>query len=107
MTTLTHVTEWGLGLCAGMLEDEDWLPSEGEASRLREVGLRPDTVACDGLPSDGAIGGGPHSPTVDGGDVFTLRHCLRGIPTCPACAVLRDAALEGRLPERKDAAHGE
>lgn len=45
--------------------------------------------ACEGRAIDAgevACGG---SPTVD------------RIPTCPRCAVLRDEALEGRLPNRE------
>ena len=69
----THVTEWGLVACSGMSAEE------GERS-----GMRCMTVAC-GAP----FYGDSHvvvAPTT--------------IPTCPRCAVLRDEALEGRLPVR-------
>lgn len=74
---LTHVTEIGLGSVMGM-----------DAMRMAAHGLRPMTVACTGLAiSD--LGWG--RCVFAGGDI---------IPTCPRCAVLRDEALEGRLPKR-------
>lgn len=77
---LTHVTERGLErLLFG-------------ASRTATMQL---VRTCDGLgifEDEVATGG---SPMAD------------GLPTCPVCAVMRDAALEGRLLERKDASHGE
>ena len=71
----THVTEFGLGLCAGLSMQE------GE-----RAGMRFMTVAC-GAP----FYGDSHvvvAPTT--------------VPTCPRCAVMRDEALEGRLPKRKE-----
>lgn len=34
------------------------------------------------------------------GDTILTLHTPAKVPTCPRCAVLRDAALEGRLPVR-------
>jgi len=72
----THVTEWELGFCAGLLD----------SAACEAVGLRWLTVACSGDDSVAM-------------DAITFE-----VPTCPRCAVLRDEALEGKLPKRKDAA---
>jgi len=87
----THVTEFGLGVCAGV-------PS----GLMRESGLRPDTRACGdiGQPFDGSGGLARYIGVDQCGDtILTIRTPL-AVPTCPRCAVLRDEALEGRLPAR-------
>jgi hypothetical protein len=33
-------------------------------------------------------------------DVIRAGYTMSSVPTCPRCAVLRDAALEGVLPKR-------
>lgn len=71
----THVTEWGLVACSGMSAEE------GERS-----GMRCMTVACG-------------APLLDEAEVVVA---VITVPTCPRCAVLRDEALEGRLPQRKE-----
>jgi hypothetical protein len=86
LRSLTHVTEWGLAICAGVL-DLRW--TVGEAARLGALGIREDTVACDESEvTDGRfINGGE-------GDVVLTIRTRTVIPTCPRCAVLRDEALE-------------
>ena len=79
----THVTEYGLGLCAGLSDSEAML----------DAGLHPSTVACTG------IGMAPQWAT---GQVIFGGHAPNTVPTCPRCAVMRDEALEGRLPKRKE-----
>jgi hypothetical protein len=83
---ITHITEWGLATCAGVL-DMRW--PVGEAARLGALGLRYDTVACDESPvSEGRfINGGE-------GDVVLTIRARKVVPTCPRCSVLRDEALE-------------
>lgn len=90
----THVTEWGLYLLAtspstrvvGGL-------SEALIAEMEAAGFNAACVAC---TSDAlAVGDGP---AIGYHDILTT------VPTCPRCAVLRDEALEGRLPKRKDAA---
>lgn len=66
---------WGLVSCAKMRLDD-----------AVAAGLLPGVVACSGEP---ARKNDDH-----------LVFAGNTIPTCPRCAVLRDAALEGRLPER-------
>lgn len=96
-----HVTEWGLGLCWAWATGVTIPPVTTEsgayrATRDREAwfarhGLRPDTVACTG------------SQRVEGAwfeHVIASITAVSTVPTCQRCAVLRDAALEGRLPER-------
>ena len=75
-----HVTEWALGECVFGTSDEQ---------SIDRAGFRWATVACDGSNS---------VPRVDcvGFDEGVREVIL----TCPRCAVLRDAALEGRLPQR-------
>ena len=82
----THVTEFGLGLCAGVAPIAGWYRNGGA---LKRAGLRPDTRACDGAEK------------VLGYDAMPTIHALTQVPTCPRCAVLRDEALEGRLPKRE------
>ena len=76
----THVTELGLGSAAGL-----------SALEMAECGLRSMTLACSGRSADEARG-------------CVLVFAVDTIPTCPRCAVLRDEALEGRLPARKSPA---
>jgi hypothetical protein len=72
---MTHVTEWGLGrLVLG----------RSSPKTMREWKLRADTRACDGVKVKPR-----HYLSVS---------VLQRLPTCPRCAVLRDEALEGRLP---------
>ena len=80
----THVTEWGLGRI---------VLGRSSPKTMREWKLRPDTRACDGVRVK------PRSY----GDrtVILSATAERRIPTCPRCAVLRDEALEGRLPKRE------
>lgn len=68
----THVTEWGLASCAGLSMES------GE-----RAGMRFMTVAC-------------------GTSLFGINDIVvfDTAPTCPRCAVMRDEALEGRLPTR-------
>ena len=83
--SLTHVTEWGLGrLVLG----------RSSPKTMREWKLRPDTRACDGVRVK------PRSY----GDrtVILSATAERRVPTCPRCAVLRDEALEGRLPRTEE-----
>jgi hypothetical protein len=89
---MTHVTEWGLGLCAGIVDFHEPAPPEGRTSTLLDVGLRPDTLACTGEKFTDA--------DVDEGRIQRILSAFanKKIPTCPRCAVLRDEALEGRLP---------
>jgi len=79
----THVTEFGLGLCAGIV------PTDGRYANMRARGLRADTRACD-----------ESEVKVPGRDALLTVVTPTTIPTCPRCAVLRDEALEGRLPAR-------
>lgn len=86
---LTHVTEIGLGLCAGLIARELWHANVDARKALRAHGLRPDTRACDGR----------RVVTPEADAVLSIVTPTT-IPTCPRCAVLRDEALEGRLPKR-------
>lgn len=86
----THVTEFGLGLCAGIVPTVGWHANVPARAVLRERGLRPDTRACDGAEVE-----------VPGNDAMLTVSTPRAVPTCPRCAVLRDEALEGRLPKRE------
>lgn len=90
-THVTHVTEFGLGLCAGLL-----------SGRLLESGLRPDARACGdiGQPFDGSGGSVRYIGIDQCGDTILTIRAPHTVPTCPRCAVLRDEALEGRLPKR-------
>lgn len=89
----THVTEWGLYLLATRPPTD---PPEGlsfrsndEMERAERAGFKAGVSGC------GAESGG--------NDV--AYHVIRTtIPTCPRCAVLRDEALEGKLPPRKSPA---
>jgi len=79
---MTHVTEWGLGrLVLG----------RSSPKTMREWELRADVRACDGVKLKDRF---RSATTILSGLV------LRRLPTCPRCAVLRDEALEGRLPAR-------
>lgn len=79
----THVTEWGLGrLVLG----------RSSPKTMREWKLRPDTRACDGVKVK--------SRSYEDRTVILSATAERRVPTCPRCAVLRDEALEGRLPAR-------
>lgn len=97
-TAVKHVTEWGIGLCWAQANGLKIPPVTTDndahrATRDREVwfserGLRPDTIACTG------------SQRVEGAwfeRVYASVSAPVVVPTCPHCAVLRDAALEGRL----------
>lgn len=57
---------------------------------LRAHGLRPDTRACD----QGEV-------EMPGHDAILTSLTPSRVPTCPRCAVMRDEALEGRLPKRE------
>jgi hypothetical protein len=85
----THVTEFGLGLCAGVT-NRPGLPFGRMV--LEAQGLRPDRIACNGARWE--------DPEPEGQQVIPSVQCRSRVPTCPRCAVLRDAALEGRLPQR-------
>ncbi len=86
---VTHVTETGLAICANRLFPRGASRSRAAVrSRMRRLGLRVDTVACDGTPSGGRYAR----------DVIMSAFTASKVPTCPRCAVLRDAALEGKLP---------
>lgn len=98
-TVVKHLTEWGLGLCFAKVTGQVVPVIEGgdfgalDASRRHDWflshGLRADTVACDGRQrTEGAWFE----------QVYPSASALATVPTCPRCAVLRDAALEGRLP---------
>ena len=76
MSAVTHVTEYGLAACAGL-----GFGREGTS------GMRVCTIACD--ESD-----------IAGKEYIAASGVPVVIPTCPRCAVLRDEALEGRLPKR-------
>lgn len=96
----THVTEWGLADCAGVL-----LPPgrsrlyRNVRARMKRLGLHRDVVACDGSSSAGRLRWNI-GIIVDDGDVILTKHAIATVPSCPRCAVLRDEALEGRLPKR-------
>ena len=80
----THVTEWGLYLLATRPSD----PLEGLSGLLidemERAGFRASVSGC-GSESAASVS----------------YHAIRTtVPTCPRCAVLRDEALEGRLPKR-------
>lgn len=98
--SVTHVTEFGLAHCAGVL----WPPGRSTTrgamlARMKRLGLRRDTVACDGTYAGGRYRAKAGNDWV-GGDVIMSASTPDTIPTCPRCAVLRDEALEGRLPKR-------
>ena len=78
----THVTEWGLGVCTGL-----------QIPIHKSTGLRMDTVACMGMELCNTDLSYPS-------DVLFSEDAAVQVPTCPRCAVLRDEALEGRLPKR-------
>lgn len=86
----THVTEYGLGLCAGIVPTAGWYGNVEARTALMARGLRADTRACDGAEVE-----------VQGHDAMLTVSTPVRVPTCPRCAVLRDEALEGRLPERE------
>lgn len=97
--SVTHVTEWGLADCAGRLRPIGRsLTRAAMMARMKRLGLRRDTVACDGT----AVAGRFRAKAGEwvGGDVILSANTTSTIPTCPRCAVLRDEALEGRLPKR-------
>jgi len=89
----THVTEFGLGLCAGVVPTAGWYGNIMAREALRARGLRADTRACDGAEVE-----------LPGHDAMLTANTPFRVPTCPRCAVLRDEALEGRLPARKSPA---
>jgi len=59
-------------------------------------------VACDGTPAGGRYFVNLYSTPK--GDVLLSASTPRLVPTCPRCAVLRDEALEGRLPKNPETA---
>lgn len=79
----THVTEWGLGRI---------VLGKSSPKTMREWKLRPDTRACDGVKVK--------SRNYGDRTVILSVSTERRVPTCPRCAVMRDEALEGRLPTR-------
>ena len=88
--SVTHATEFGLGFCARVNGEARGGPKA--TARFKAAGLRGDTRACDGSPA---------VYNHDRGDWCHLSITLHDkVPTCPRCAVLRDEALEGRLPVR-------
>jgi hypothetical protein len=93
---VTHVTEYGLAGCARKLHPPGRSKSsKAVRARMQRIGIRRDTVACDGSPA----GGRYRAALIDvKGDVILSAYAMQVMPTCPRCAVLRDAALEGRLP---------
>lgn len=100
MSAVTHVTEWGLADCAGRLRPHGRSTTRGAMkARMKRLGLRADVVACDGSYAGGRGRAKAGNDWV-GGDVVLTTHTAKTIPTCPRCAVLRDEALEGRLPVR-------
>ena len=88
----THVTEWGLYMLATR-PPSDPLTSlwSYEIDEMTRAGYLANYAAC----ADLRIVESEHIG-------FHLTRTT--VPTCPRCAVLRDEALEGRLPKRKDAA---
>ena len=96
----THVTEWGLADCAGVLRPPGVsLRRANIKRRMSRRGLRADTVACDGSDAGGRF---RSTLVVENSvrDVILTSFTKGTIPTCPRCAVMRDDALEGRLPRR-------
>lgn len=93
MMSITHVTEWGLGLCA-RIADYSAASSVDRRALLIARGLRPDTIACTGVKFT--------DDDIDSGRIDRVLSAFARsrLPSCPKCAVLRDAALEGRLPQR-------
>lgn len=101
--TVTHVTEWGLADCAGVLRPPGVSLRRGNIKRrMKRLGLRVDTVACDGSSAVGRLHSPPFKLTTR--DVILTTNTKSTVPTCPRCAVLRDEALEGRLPARRSPA---
>ena len=100
---ITHVTEWGLADCAGILFQPGRSRSrQAVIARLKRRGLHRDTVACDGSAVNGrCLGENPPPAGWSSGDVIFTTRTTKVVPTCERCSVLRDAALEGRLPEVK------
>ena len=87
MSAVTHVTEWGLGrLVLG----------KSSPKTMKAWGLKADTRACDGVKVK--------TRNYKERTLILSVMAERRVPTCPRCAVMRDEALEGRLPKRKDAA---
>lgn len=91
---MKHVTEWGLGLCAGVAGEGKPTALVDRRALLEARGLRPDTIACTGAKFT--------DDDIDSGRIERIlsAYVRSSLPTCPRCAVLRDAALEGRLPPR-------
>jgi len=88
---LTHVTEVGLMACAGRLFPRGASRTRAAIrARARRLGLCLDVVACDSSPAGGRYAS----------DVIMSVFTAHQMPTCPRCAVLRDMALSGVLPER-------
>lgn len=101
-----HVTEFGLGLCAGVVTVEEFersVPVRGGDSSpdfparevLKRMGLRADTIACSG--------GGAYYDLPTRSKGFEEQLCVRTIdtpgrvPRCSRCSVLRDMAFVGVL----------
>lgn len=99
-TVVKHVTEWGIGWCWAQANGLKIPPAteryRGDAvadtsardAWFSQRGLRPDTIAC----------GGRQRPDAQWFEqVYVSASAPEVVPTCHLCAVLRDAALEGRL----------
>ena len=98
---MTHVTEFGLADCAGVLLTPDRSRLlKNVARRMGRLGLRRDTVACDGSSASGRLRSELVKERAQRDVIMTMR-TRSTVPTCPRCAVLRDEALEGRLPNRE------
>jgi len=91
----THVTEWGLYMLATSPSTRvvDGL-SDALITEMEAAGFNAACAACtsEALAVALAVGDGPD---IGYHDIHTT------VPTCPRCAVLRDEALDGRLPKRE------
>lgn len=94
----THVTEWGLAVCADLLYPKGRSHSHPAAmARMRRLGLRKNAQACDGSDVMGRwLPSGEVEPTNMQCVLFTVLSRNR-IPSCPRCQMLRESALQGVL----------
>lgn len=98
-----HVTEWGLAHCAGLLLPPGRSRTFGAINaRMRRRNLLRDVVACDGSYSAGRYSHPTRLQFRNGGtgDVVAMLDTPNKIPTCHTCSMLREQALEGRMPTR-------
>lgn len=94
----THITEWGLAVCMGLLYPPGRSHSHSAAvARMRRLKLRKNTQACDGADVMGRwLPSGEVEPTNAQCVLFTALSRSR-IPSCTRCQMLRESALQGVL----------